>query len=164
MQEQIKTAIFDKLNNIKHLPVSIHKNVLGNKECDDLKNLIYEYKKTKVKQMDFYEPYQDVLKISQGKGGTTQVIKIEDKKDGKPIENTYVPYDKVVNIKEGETKKVVRLSGEDIDPTDVLNGEYSNLKAMLLESGSMRKKFILLIATSGRYSATCSLILESISE
>ena len=129
MQEQIKTAIFDKLNNIKHLPVSIHKNVLGNKECDDLKNLIYEYKKTKVKQMDFYEPYQDVLKISQGKGGTTQVIKIEDKKDGKPIENTYVPYDKVVNIKEGETKKVVRLSGEDIDPTDVLNGEYSNLKA-----------------------------------
>lgn len=100
MEEQIKTAIFDKLNNIKHLPVSIHKNVLGDKECDDFKNLIYEYKKTKVQQMDFYEPYQDVLKISQGKGGTTQVIKIEDKKDGKPI-----------------------------DPTDVLNGEYSNLKA-----------------------------------
>ena len=47
----------------------------------------------------------------------------------RPIENTYVPYDKVVNIKEGETKKVVRLSGEDIDPTDVLNGEYSNLSA-----------------------------------
>ena len=129
MQEQTKTAIFDKLSNIKHLPVSIHKNVLGNKECDKLKNLIYEYKKTKVQKMDFYEPYQDVLKISQGKGGTTQVIKVENKKDGKPINNTYVPYEKVVNIKKGETKKVVSLAGDDIDPTDVLNGEYSNLSA-----------------------------------
>ena len=98
MKEDIKTAIFDKLSNIKHLPVTIYKNFMGEENCDTLKQIIYDYKKSKVKQMDFYEPYQDVLKMNKGK--TSLVVRVENKEDGKTI-----------------------------DPTDVLNGEYSNVSA-----------------------------------
>ena len=98
MEEQIKTQIFDKLNNIKHLPVCIYRNFMGEENCNDFKNLIIQYKKSKVKRMDLYEPYQDVLKMKKGR--TTQVVRVVNKEDGKAI-----------------------------DPTDVLNGEYSNVSA-----------------------------------
>lgn len=100
---------------------------MGEENCDDLKNLIHQYKKSKVKRMDFYEPYQDVLKMNKGK--TTQVIRVTDKKDGKAIDSRNVAYENVMNIKKGETKKVKRLCGDINDPTDVLNGEYSNVSA-----------------------------------
>ena len=77
MKEDIKTAIFDKLSNIKHLPVTIYKNFMGEENCDTLKQIIYDYKKSQVKQMDFYEPYQDVLKMNKGK--KSLVVRVENK-------------------------------------------------------------------------------------
>jgi hypothetical protein len=62
------------------------------------------------------------------KGNTSLVVRVENKEDGQPLDKN-VPYENVLNVKNGETKKVRRLTGDINDPTDVLNGEYSNVSA-----------------------------------